>query len=110
MFKIGDMNSEQTQDFLSYLEKDIQTGICVHVQYIENYNFIADEIERIGCFNTFPIESEIQRLNKKCSQDDICEHKYFTHRKPHNSTKTNYGKLRRWWVYNLAVVVSNKKI
>lgn len=109
MFEFGPHNEELKDRFINYLNNDRNvTGLCSGV----NYTFMHNLIDNMQNFDPcYPIEYAIAQKNHKKRDFDTLEQTYSSQRTiGMTNPSTPYGKLRRWWAYNLALAVSQKEI
>lgn len=116
LFEFGPYNEDMKDRFLAYLS-DIQFfGIC---SATNNYVFVQSEIDKTGYDKLYPIEHAISKKNHKKRTPSQLKNLYESQRERDanyliitgmNSPKTPYGKLRRWWAYNLAVAISQQHL
>lgn len=117
LFEFGQYNEDMKDRFLSYLDGKQCTGICAATNAYA-YAFVVEEIKKTGYNNAYPIEHAISKKNHKNRSVSRFTELYESQRKRGannliiagmNSPSTPYGKIRRWWAYNLAVAVSQQQ-
>lgn len=107
MFEIGSNNKSMADAFLSYGDTSQYTGICSHVDEFLYTSKAFSFFKSQSPFNdhcTYPVE---YALSKTKTKNFAPYSKLYDTQTDKANPKSNYGKLRRWWAYNLAVAVSN---
>ena len=107
MFEIGPNNKTFTDVFLSYADTKRDTGICSHVLDFLNTDKVYSFFKRQAPFkdnDVYPVECA---LNETKSKRFYTYSSLYDEQTDKANPKSTYGKLRRWWAYNLAVAVSN---
>lgn len=116
LFEFGPYNEDIKDRFLAYLNGVQITGIC---SATNKYVFMQSEIDKTGYDKSYPIEHAISKKNHKKRTPSQLKNLYESQRERDancliitgmNSPKTPYGKLRRWWAYNLAVAISQQHL
>lgn len=116
LFEFGPYNEDMKDRFLAYLSDIQSSGIC---SATNNYLFVQSEIDKTGYDKNYPIEHAISKKNHKKRSAIHLKKLYESQRTwdannliitGMNSPKTPYGKLRRWWAYNLAVAISQQHL
>lgn len=117
MFDFGPYNHESKNVLLSYLDDEQETGLCNYIENINDEhldNFVTSQsvFEGASYQENFPIEAAILKKNHKLVEYDSCLSAYARQydKKDFVSVKTPYGRLRRWWAYNLAVAISQQEL
>lgn len=107
MFEIGSNNKSVVDAFLSYGDASRGTGICHHVgEFLTTskaISFFKSQAPFDG-HRGYPVEHALSKTETKIFAPYFSLYDMQTDKA---NPKSNYGKLRRWWAYNLAVVISN---
>lgn len=113
MFEFGPYNEGEKDLFLSFLTDEFKYGMC---HFANNFSDLADDFLNsqppFQGNDWYPVEYAILQKNHKQRDNLACANIYEKQieKENHFSEKTSYGKLRRWWVYNLAVAISQQGV
>lgn len=112
MFKLGKENKIETKVLLNYLRGWQETGLCDYLCQVggeEVYNFFREQPPFEEYIITYPVEFAVLGLSTLCISNSLLRNKHID--QENKSSKTHqFGQLRRWWCYNLAVAISQGKL
>lgn len=112
MFEIGPNNKSMVNAFLSYGDAIRDTGICSHVGEFLTTSKAISFFKSQAPFDGhrghrgYPVEHALSKTETK-TKNFAPYSRLYDEQADKANPKSTYGKLRRWWAYNLAVAVSN---